>query len=167
MNTTNDTHWADLVNHLERELEGLSRLVRLSHRQRRYLIHRDERRIHANVRAIDLTLADLRAAHARRTGALENLGITERGRKGLKVATERADTPWRERVQALEDALARVTELLGRKNLQNYQLSRFSLDSVGEEMRLLLGASEDPGATYDADGGAGDPALRGAVDGRA
>ncbi|HKK70097.1 MAG TPA: flagellar export chaperone FlgN [Candidatus Krumholzibacteria bacterium] len=167
MNATTDTSWSDLVRQLELELEGLSRLVRLSHRQCHYLMRRDERRIHANVRAIDTTLADLRAANARRTGTLRNLGITERGRKGLKIATERADTPWRERVQALEVALARVMELLGHKNLQNYQLSRFSLDSVGEEMRLLLGASEDPGSTYDAGGAAGDPALRGAVDGRA
>lgn len=167
MNATSTTRWESLVEHLEQELEGLCRLVRLSHRQRRYLVRRDEDRIRGNVEAMDAVLARLRAVNAERRAVLAELGVTEPGRKGLKSAAAAADTFWRERIEALEAALARVMELLGRKNFQNYQLSRFSLDLIGEEMRLLVGASDDPGATYDAAGTAGDPALRGAVDGRA
>ena len=167
MTVTTQAKWSELVGTLERELEGLCRLVRLSHRQRRYLIKGDQRRVHANIAAIEAQLAHLRAANTERQTLLGAIGVTDRGRKGLKSAAAAADTPWRERIEALEAALARVTELLGRKNFQNHQLSRFSLELVGEEMRLLVGASESPGTTYDAEGTAGDPALRGAVDGRA
>lgn len=167
MTVTTTTVWPELVASLESELQHLARLVRLSHRQRRYLVRGDERRVSANIEAMDAELARLRGVHAERTALLQSIGITDRGRKGLKDAIAAADTVWRERVEALESALARVTELLGRKNFQNYQLSRFSLDLVGEEMRLLVGASEGPGTTYDAGGTAGDPALTGAVDGRA
>jgi len=167
MTTTTMPTWATLIESLEAELESLCRLLRLSARQRRYLVHRQADRVHANVQAMDEVLATLRSANAERRTALTTLGISSAGRKALKEAATRADTPARERIEALEAALARVTELLGRKNFQNYQLSRFSLDLVGEEMRLLLGASDGSGAAYDAEGAAGDPALRGAVDGRA
>lgn len=167
MTTMTTPTWATLIDHLEAELEGLCRLLRLSSRQRRYLVHRQADRVHANVAAMDEVLATLRAANTDRRSTLAALGIATTGRKSLKDAAARADTNSRERIEALEAALARVTELLGRKNFQNYQLSRFSLDLVGEEMRLLLGASDGSGAAYDADGAAGDPALRGAVDGRA
>ena len=167
MNDSHATVWNELTTTLECEISEIGRLVRLAHRQNRYLVRRDTRRIATNLRAMDEGVARVKDLYVRRTGALVRLGVTTTGRKGLKSAVAVADTPWRERVEALEAALTRVMELLGRKNLQNYQLTRFSLDLVGEEMRLLLGASDGPGTTYDAAGGAGDPALSGAVDGRA
>ena len=159
--------WSDLIGILEFELDGLCRLVRLSHRQRRYLVRGDERRVASNVEAIEAQVETLRAAHTERHAILARVGLAGPGGKGLKAAAAAADNPWRERIEALGAALARVTELLGRKNFQNYQLSRFSLDLVGEEMRLLVGASDTPGTTYDADGETGSPASSGAVDGRA
>lgn len=168
MNAKRDALWGGLVRTLEAEQKSLARLHRLSVRQHRYLRRGDQRRVRLGVEAIDATLRDAQELTARRREQLRLLGISGlEGASALKSAAESADHPWRERVERAVTALARTTDRLGRQNVQNFQLARFSLDLVGEEMRLLLGASDGSGAAYDAGGSDRTASLSGAVDGRA
>lgn len=168
MNDRRNALWMALVETLEVEEGILARLLRLAHRQHRYLMRGDLRRVNLCLRETEGALARAREATTRRREQMRLLGFEGRtGASALKSVALAADAPWRERVERAVEALARATERLGRKNVQNYQLARFSLDLVGEEMRLLLGATEGSGAAYDAGGDQSQVSLSGAVDGRA
>ena len=168
MNAERDALWAGLVRTLETEQQILSKLVRLTHRQHRYLVRGRVDRVEHCVQAIDGALVEANEWTTRRREHMRRLGFGGvHGATGLKSLALGADDPWRERVERAVEALARATERLGRQNVQNFQLARFSLDLVGEEMRLLLGASDASGAAYDAVGEGRSTSLTGAVDGRA
>lgn len=168
MNAERNALWAGLVRTLENEERILAKLVRLSHRQHRYLVRGDVRRVQLCVKATDAVVVEAQEYTVRRREHMRRLGFGGvPGASGLKSLALGADAPWRERVEGAVEALARATERLGRQNVQNFQLARFSLDLVGEEMRLLLGASDASGAAYDAIGADKTGALSGAVDGRA
>lgn len=168
MNAERNALWAGLVRTLENEQRILAKLVRLTHRQHRYLVRGKVQRVQLCVQAIDATLVESNEFTTRRREHMRRLGFSGvQGASALKSMALGADEPWRERVERAVEALARATERLGRQNVQNFQLARYSLDLVGEEMRLLLGASDASGAAYDAIGEGRAVSLSGAVDGRA
>jgi flagellar biosynthesis/type III secretory pathway chaperone len=168
MNDRRNALWSGLVQTLQTEERTLAKLLRLTRRQHRYLMRADLRRVNLCLQEIGGTLLHARETTARRQELMRLLGFEGRtGASALKAAALSADAPWRERVERAVEALARATERLGRENVQNFQLARFSLDLVGEEMRLILGATDGSGAAYDAEGEGRVPSLSGAVDGRA
>lgn len=158
-----------LVDAAEREAEAYAALLRLATRQRRYMVRRDARRLTAVAAAIAEHVEQARATTAHRTRCLADvasqLGVRPEALE-LQSLAGLADNKLRGRLEVALRRLADVAGLLYRRNFQNHQLARFSLDLVAQEKAVLVGA-ELPPDDYERSGETRRVDLRGAVDGRA
>ncbi len=153
---------------LAHETAALARLLRLAHRQRRYLIRGDARRCQRTVAETD---AAMQAAHEysqQRRRLMQQWGLQGRtGAAALQNLVESADDAHREALRSAVDALGTMAARLSRKNLEVHQIAQFNADLTSEELRILVGAQPSAGGVYTSDGATVDRELAGALDGRA
>jgi hypothetical protein len=153
----------------EDETRAFAGLLRLAHRQRRYMVRQDVRRLATVAEAIAARVLRAREVAARRQAALQEIAAGL-GRPPHEIELQQlapgAENPQRVRLEAALRRLSEVGGRLYRANTQNHLLARFSLDLLAEQQRLVLGETGAAGH-YDCSGAATRPAARGAIDGRA
>lgn len=168
MTTANARVYQQVQDALQGEVDALRRLLRLSHRQQRYLVKGQPRRIRWNLESTANAVEAARNAALLRRTWMQQLGLApDEGAPGLKRLVEVADDSSKGAIESLVTELSEVATRLGQQNLQNYQLARFSADLTAEEMRILVGGSPESGSTYTHEGATVDAELLGSLDGRA